>query len=129
MNEYKPTSRPAAFGALAVTLTAVTIALAIVLPANMDSGSRVIREVIAPADVPGAADLGPGPIRIDVVAHRDGASMPAHTHATTWKGVARASGRSSTRAVAAPERLGDADDGLRKTDCPYLIRGTVAATS
>jgi hypothetical protein len=129
MNEYKPTSRPAAFGAIAVALTAVTIALAIVLPASMDSGSRVIREVVAPADVPAAADLGPGPIRIDVVARRDGAATTAHTHATTWKGVAHESGRSGTRAVAAPERLGDADDGLRKANCPYLIRGTVAATS
>ncbi|HEY2864257.1 MAG TPA: hypothetical protein VGK37_11620 [Casimicrobiaceae bacterium] len=129
MNEYKSSSRPAVFGAVAVTLTAVTIALAIVLPASMDSGSRVIREVVAPADVPPAADLGPGPIRIDVVARRDGAGVPAHTHATTWKGVAHESARSGARAVATPEHLGDADDGLRKANCPYLIRGTVAATS
>jgi hypothetical protein len=42
MNDYKP-SHPAAFGAIAVALTAMTIGLAVVLPAKMNAGNHEVR--------------------------------------------------------------------------------------
>ena len=130
MNDYKPFSRPAAFGAVAVALTAMTIGLAVVLPAKMDSGSHAVRTVAAPQPVaPPAADLDSGPMRIDVIADRDAAWMPVHTHLTAPKSRQQGSGRLDAHAVAAPERLGRADSGVQQALCPYLIKGTVAATS
>jgi hypothetical protein len=72
MNEYKLLSRPAASGAVAIALTAMTIGLAVVLPAKMDAGKREVQTTAAPqpAGDP-AADLDSGPIRIDVIARRD----------------------------------------------------------
>ena len=129
MNEYKPSSRPAAFGAFAVALTAMTIGLAVVLPAKMDAGRHEVQTVAAqPAGVPGA-DLDAGPIRIDVVARRDSTWMPVHTQLPAPKAKAQGSGRLGARAVAAPEPLSHADAGLQPAVCPYLSRGTVAATS
>jgi hypothetical protein len=128
MNDYKPSSRPAAFGALAVALTAMTVGLAVVLPAKMDAGSHEVRTVFAPQPVSApAADLDSGPIRIDVIAGRDSTWMPVHTHLTAPK--PKLSGGSGARAVAAPEPLGRADAGLQRALCPYLTSGTVAATS
>lgn len=130
MNEYKPSSRPAAFGAFAVAMTAMTIALAVVLPAKMDAGKHEVRTLAAPrpASAP-AADPDSGPIRIDVVARRDSAWMPVHTQLTAPKSKAQGSGRLGARAVAAPEPLSHADAGLQPALCPYLTKGTVAATS
>ena len=130
MNEYKPSSRPAAFGAFAVALTAMTIGLAVVLPAKMDAGKRDVRTAVAaqPAGAP-AADVDSGPIRIEVIARRDPVWMPVHTQLTAPKAKAQASGRLGARAVAAPEPLSHADAGLQPALCPYLIKGTVAATS
>ena len=48
MNEYKPSSRPAAFGAFAVALTAMTIGLAVVLPAKIDAVKQEVRTAAAP---------------------------------------------------------------------------------
>jgi hypothetical protein len=130
MNEYKPSSRPAAFGAFAVALTAMTIGLAIILPAKMDAGRHEIQTVAAPQPTGApAADLDSGPIRIDVVARRDSAWGPVHTQLTAPKAKAQGSGRLGARAVAAPEPLSHADAGLQPAVCPYLSRGTVAATS
>jgi|SRR5436190_60031 len=130
MNDYKPSSRPAAFGAFAVALTAMTIGLAVVLPAKMGAGKHEVRTVAAsqPASAP-AADADSGPIRIEVVARRDSTWMPVHTHLTPPKSKAQGSGQLGARAVAAPEPLSRADARLQPAICPYLISGTVAATS
>jgi len=130
MNEYKPSSRPAAFGAVAVALTAMTIGLAVVLPAKMDAGSHAVRTVSAPelAVVP-AAEPDAGPIRIEVIARRDSAWTPVHTNLTAPKSRTQGSGRLGAQTVAAPEPLSRADAGLQPAFCPYLTKGTVAATS
>ena len=94
MNDYKPSSRPAAFGAVAVALTAMTVGLAVVLPAKMDAGSHEVRTVSAPQPVSApAADLDSGPIRIEVIAGRDSTWMPVHTHLTAPKSKPQGSGR------------------------------------
>ncbi len=129
MNDYKPSSRPAAFGAFAVALTALTIGLAVVLPAKMDAGSHAVLTVAAPqpASAP-AAEPDSGPIRIEVIARRDATWMPVRTQLTPPKSKAQAA-RAGTHAVAAPEPLSGTDAGLQPALCPYLISGTVAATS
>jgi hypothetical protein len=129
MNDYKPSSRPAAFGAVAVALTAMTIGLAVVLPAKMDAGNHEVRTASAaqPVSAP-AADLDPGPIRIDVIARRDSDWMPVHTRLTAPKSRAQGSGLGA-HAVAAPEPLSHAGAGLQPALCPYLTSGTVVATS
>jgi hypothetical protein len=81
-----------------------------------------------PAGIP-AADVDSGPIRIDVIARRDSTWMPVHTQLTAPKSRAQGTGRVGVRAVAAPEPLSHADAGLQPAVCPYLIKGTVAATS
>ena len=130
MNDYKPSSRPAAFGAFAVALTALTIGIAVVLPAKMDAGSRAVHTVAAPQPVSApAADLDSGPIRIEVIARRDATWMPVRTQLTSPKSKSQVSGRAGTHAVAAPEPLSGADAGLQPALCPYLISGTLAATS
>jgi hypothetical protein len=130
MNEYKPAYRPAAFGALAVALTAMTIGLAVVLPAKMDARSLEVRTVAAPppASAP-VADRDSGPIRIDVVAERGNSWTPVHTQLIATKSGHHGSGRIGAHAVAAPKHLGRADGGLQRAVCPYLTKGTVAATS
>jgi hypothetical protein len=130
MNDYKPSSRPAAFGAVAVALTAMTVGLAVVLPAKMDAGNHEVRTVSSPQPVSApAADLDSGPIRIDVIARRDSTWMQVHTHLTAPKSKAQGSGRLGAHAVAAPEPLSHVDAGLQPAICPYLTKGTVAATS
>jgi hypothetical protein len=130
MNDYKPSSRPAAFGAFAVALTALTIGLAVVLPAKMDAGSHEVRTVATSqsASTP-AADTGSGPIRIEVIARRDSTWMPVRAQLASPKSKAQGSGRAAAHAVAAPEPQSGADAGLQPALCPYLISGTVAATS
>ena len=130
MNEYKPSSRPAAFGAFAVALTAMTVGLAVVLPAKMDAGKHAVVTVTAPqpAGAP-MADVDSGPIRIDVIARRDSNWVPVHTQFTTSKSKAQGSGSLGAHAVAAPEPLSHADAALQPAICPYLSKGTVAATS
>jgi hypothetical protein len=130
MNDYKPSSRPVAFGAFAVALTAMTIGLAVVLPAKMGAANHEVRTVAAsqPASAP-AADPDSGPIRIEVIARRDSTWMPVHTHLMAPKSKAQGSGRAGTHAVAAPEPMSRADAKLQPALCPYLISGTVAATS
>jgi hypothetical protein len=129
MNDYKPASRPAAFGAIAVALTAMTIGLAVVLPAKMDTGGRDVQTIAIPepAALP-AADVDTGPIRIDVVAAREPTLMRVQSHLPVPKSSRQGSGHLGTRAVAAPEHLG-ADANLQRAACPYLSKGTVAATS
>lgn len=130
MNEYKPSSRPAAFGAFAVALTAMTIGLAVVLPAKMDAGKHELPTVTAPqpAAVP-VLDVDSGPIRIDVIARRGSGWVPVQAQLTTPKSKAQGSGRLGAHALAAPEPLSNADAALQPAICPYLSKGTVAATS
>ncbi|HEX3632782.1 MAG TPA: hypothetical protein VHZ01_09775 [Casimicrobiaceae bacterium] len=130
MNDYKPSSRPAAFGAVAVALTAMTIGLAVVLPAKIGTGNHEVRIVSAPevAVVP-AAEPDAGPIRIEVIARRDSPWTPVQTHFTAPKSRTQGSGRLGAHTVAAPEPLSRADAGLQPALCPYLSKGTVAATS
>jgi hypothetical protein len=129
MNDYKPASRHAAFGAAAVALAAMTIGLTVVLPAKMDSAQEP-RRAVAPqiTDAP-TVDADAGPLRIEVIARRGSASTTVATHATALKRERQASDRPGTHAAAAPDRLGHADAGLQPTSCPYLIKGTVEATS
>jgi hypothetical protein len=130
MNDYKPSSRPAAFGAFAIALTAMTLGLAVVLPAKMGAGNHEVRTVAAPQPASAAAaDPDSGPIRIEVVARRDSTGMPVHTQLTSGKSKAQGSGRMGAHAVAAPEPTSRADARLQPAVCPYLISGTVAATS
>jgi predicted component of type VI protein secretion system len=133
MNEYKQASRHAAFGAVAVALTAMTIGLAVVLPAKIDTGAREVRTVAVPAQpvMAPAATLDSDPIVVVVVAKRDSAWMPAAAHAqlAAPKTKSQASGRLGVRAVATRERLGRTDAGLQRALCPYLTNGMVAATS
>ena len=130
MNEYKPSSRPAAFGALAVALTAMSIGLGVFRPAKIDPDKKEVRPAAPPqpAAAP-VADLDSDPIRIEVVARRDSSWMPVHTQLTAPKSKAHGSGRLGGRAVAAPEPLSHADARLQPVLCPYLSKGTVAATS
>lgn len=130
MNDYKPASRPAAFGAIAVALTAMTIGLAVVLPAKMDTRDRDVQTIAIPqpAGLP-AADVDTAPIRIEVVAAREPSIMRVQSHLPVTKSSRQGSGHLGTRAVAAPEHLGGADAALQRAACPYLSKGTVAATS
>ena len=45
MNRYQPSMPRAAFGLFAAAMTAFTIALTVVVPANMDAGARPDRLV------------------------------------------------------------------------------------
>ena len=119
MNDYKPSSRPAAFGAFAVALTALTIGLAVVLPAKMDAGSHAVHTVAAPqpASAP-AAEPDSGPIRIEVIARRDATWMPVRTQLTAPKSKAPGVRRAGTHAVAAPEPLSGTDARLQPALCP-----------
>ena len=107
----------------------MTIGLAVVLPAKMDTGARDVQTIAIPqpAGLP-APDADAGPIRIDVVAARGPSMMRVQSHLPVPKSTP-GSGRLDTRAVAAPEHLGGANDGLQRAVCPYLSKGTVAATS
>jgi hypothetical protein len=129
MNDYKPASRPAAFGAVAVALAAMTIGLTVVLPAKIDSAQEP-RTAAAPqiTDAP-AVDADAGPMRVEVIARRGTAWTTVHTRVRAPQRERQASDRRGTHATAAPDHLGHADAGLQRTSCPYLIKGTVAATS
>ncbi len=133
MNEYKQASRHAAFGVVAIALTAMTIGLAVVLPAKIDAGAREVRTVAVPPQsvIAPAAKFDSDPIVVVVVAKRDPVWMPvaADTQLTAPKPKPQGSGRLGARAVAARERLGRTDAGLQRAICPYLTNGTVAATS
>ena len=128
MNEYKPVSRPAAFGAVSFALTAMTIVLAVVLPAKMSGGSHELSTYADPLPVnaPGVVREA-DPIRIDVVASRNPSIVQVHTHLNAPKSK-QASDRVGTR-TAAPGRLVESNAGIQPALCPYRIKGNVAATS
>ncbi len=64
-------------GIAAIAMTVITFALAVLLPAGMDSGSRETRMLAASKPTP-PASMGPAAvIRIDVVAAREPVSSTA----------------------------------------------------
>jgi hypothetical protein len=69
MNRYKPSIPHAAFGMAAVAMTAITIGLLVVLPANMEPGSQEIRMLAASkVATPASTGVVTGSENIDVVA-------------------------------------------------------------
>lgn len=104
MNDYKPT-RPAALGAAAVAMTALTIGFAVVLPARVDTTAQV--RMIAPQTVSASAtEAAAAPLRVEVIAVRDAAWSPADAVPTVPKRKAQGPGQAAKGAVAAPERVG-----------------------
>lgn len=72
MSRYEFPIRRAAFGAAAVAMTALTFALAVIMPAMSSSGSQSVRAVAANrADVPVVAEPAANPLRIDVYGTRE----------------------------------------------------------
>ena len=85
MNQYQPFVPRVALGFAAVAMTAITIAVSVVLPANMDSTREA--PVLAVSAVPVEASMVPAALtRIDVVASRTPESATvACDHAKTQK--------------------------------------------
>ena len=80
MNRYQTSTPRTAFGIAAAALTAMTIGLAVVLPAQMDAGSAANRTVAAVRTVtPAVTEVSIIPARIDVQGVREPelASEPA----------------------------------------------------
>ena len=76
MNHYETPKPRFALGIAAVAMTAITIGVAVVLPAKMDSNGGETRSLMAAVAAPPsglATDLG----RAEVVALRDSDSYPA----------------------------------------------------
>jgi len=111
MNEYKPASRPAAFGALAVTLAAITIGLAVVLPAKMDSAKESFGAT-QQSTSPAAVDADAGPLHVEVIARRSSAWATVHNRMPHPD--RQASDRPAVRAVASPQHVSRADAGLHR---------------
>jgi hypothetical protein len=74
MNYYEPSTPRVALGIAAVVITVITIAISVILPAQMDSGSREPR-MLAATKVTAPAFKGLATVtRIDVVSAREPAS-------------------------------------------------------
>lgn len=127
MNEYKPASRPAALGAAAVALAAMTIALGLVLPARIDTSTDVRATATPRAASAPAAEIVVAPIRVEVVAVRDATLAPVQAHTSAPKRK-HGSGSAAGRALAAPQRIGYRDAGT-PAPRPPTASGTVAAAS
>lgn len=131
MNDYKPTSFPATFAAAAIALTALTIGLAVVLPMQTGSSASNPSASASPASSAPAPEVVAERIHVDVVADRPAgmreAWLPVEARAKARE-AAPATGRSGARSVAAPERIGY-HGAVAPVRCPYLINGTVDATS
>ena len=77
MNDYQPSTPRVALGIAAVAITVITIAVSVILPAQMDSGSREPR-MLAASKVTAPAFKGLATVtRIDVVAAREPGSSTA----------------------------------------------------
>jgi hypothetical protein len=76
VNRYEPSSPRVAFGIAAVAMTAITIGVAVVMPAKMDSDSREPRVLAAlKVTTPASAGAVTGSESFDVVAgHESGLS-------------------------------------------------------
>jgi hypothetical protein len=72
MNRYETSIPRAAFGIAAVAMTAITVGLAVVAPAKLDSGRAEIRTpAVSGAVTPAPTEVAISPARIDVVAVRE----------------------------------------------------------
>ena len=68
MNRYETSMPRAVFAVAAVGMTVLTLALSVVLPANLESRGQETRPLAnANARTPVADDAGAGPMRVDVV--------------------------------------------------------------
>jgi hypothetical protein len=89
MKRYEPTLPRAAFGVAAAAMTALTMGLLVLGPAQLPSGtSRSDRVAAHRTDTPAPAEragveVAREPLRIDVIAHRDQRERP------DWFGTAR----------------------------------------
>src|SRR5436190_8436654 len=69
MNHYEPSVPRVAFGIAAVAMTAITIGVSVIMPANMDSDSREPRMLAASTvTAPVSTDVAAGSASIDVAA-------------------------------------------------------------
>lgn len=71
MNRYQPPTPRAAFGLAAAVLTAMTIGLAVVLPAHVDTADRSRPDLAAGAGRPLVDAVSIIPVRIDVLGVRE----------------------------------------------------------
>lgn len=72
MTRYEPGAFHPAFGIAAVAMTAITIGVAVIVPARMDSGGRDGATLSAATAVrPALNEAAISPARIDVVAVRE----------------------------------------------------------
>jgi hypothetical protein len=79
MNPYQISSPRRVFGLAAIVLTAITIALSVVVPAKMPSGARDPRTATAAkAMTPGPVDVAAKPLHIEVVGIREPEFVSAH---------------------------------------------------
>ena len=74
-NIYQPSIPRVALGIVGVAMTALTIAVSVILPAQMDTGSREARILASKSTAPAPAGLVTV-TRIDVVASRDSSTFP-----------------------------------------------------
>jgi len=69
MNHYEPSAPRVAFGIAAVAMTAITIGVSVIMPAQMDSTSREPRTLAASTvTTPASTDIATGSASIDVAA-------------------------------------------------------------
>ncbi|MGH7062812.1 MAG: hypothetical protein ACREET_01900 [Stellaceae bacterium] len=96
-------------------MTAITVAVMVILPAKLDSAAVEARALAAarPASAPAIA----GPLRVDVVAGRDAAWTPTQARVDARKRKSQGSGRVGARAIAAPERVGYRGPGADPEAC------------
>ena len=72
MNRYEPSIPRAAFGIAAVAMTAITLGMALVLPASMEPGDQEAGRLVASGAVlPPPTAVVINPARIDVVGVRE----------------------------------------------------------
>jgi hypothetical protein len=117
MKHYEPSIPRVALGIATVAMTVITIAVSLILPAQMDSGSREL-PTLAASKATALASMDPAPvIRVDVVAARE----PGPSSVTRIDVVAAREPRSSI----VPVRIGAAEPQLgrlAKTTSPAVIR-------
>lgn len=100
MNDYTPTSRPAVFGMLAVTLAAITIGLTVVLPASMHSAQEPLGAAAPQGTAPAAVDADAGRMHIEVTARRSTVWTTVHNRLGSPRPDHQASDRPAARGFA-----------------------------
>lgn len=70
--DYETSSRRAVLGTAAVALTAITLALSLLVPAKMTSAGREVpASALSKSAPPATADVVSGPLHIDVIGVRE----------------------------------------------------------